>query len=331
MPAITSCPTGGIDSVSQSPIPFHHALDQWLSTLDVEVAALTECQLGAGHGMEFHGGDLPGLHFVLEGNGDMIVNGQRLEMRPDMMIITPPHQDYRFTTAQAGEPVRLQSVQPAYEETARETRIKYCKAGEGQAAVKLICGHFRARNAASSDLFAGIGQAVSEIFQPGDQLGHRLKWAVEELNSGQLGAKAMATAILQQILVMLFRRAMLSSNDWIGKLGIVTDRQVSRAFAAMQSNPGEAHSLASLAQIASLSRSAFVDRFNRAFGCAPMTMLRDLRLQRAHDLLQLQKIPVDQIAREVGYQSRSSFTRAFRQKFGNDPSSARNKSEGSTA
>jgi AraC-like DNA-binding protein len=67
-----------------------------------------------------------------------------------------------------------------------------------------------------------------------------------------------------------------------------------------------------LAQCAALSRSTFVRRFTDLVGRPPMTVLRDLRMRQAAHQLASGTLTLDQIAGHTGYESRSSFVRAFR-------------------
>jgi AraC family transcriptional activator of mtrCDE len=64
-------------------------------------------------------------------------------------------------------------------------------------------------------------------------------------------------------------------------------------------------------------------RFAAAFGCSPMALLSQLRMRHAADMLAANVLSIEQIAHAVGYTSRSSFFRAFRQIYGHDPSDHR--------
>jgi AraC family transcriptional activator of mtrCDE len=91
----------------------------------------------------------------------------------------------------------------------------------------------------------------------------------------------------------------------------------------MVARPGAPHTLQSLAEVSGMSRSGFVERFTTVFGRAPMTVLRQLRLKHAAHLLNMDGVSVEQAANATGYQSRSSFVRAFRKAHGCDPSEYR--------
>jgi AraC family transcriptional activator of mtrCDE len=64
-------------------------------------------------------------------------------------------------------------------------------------------------------------------------------------------------------------------------------------------------------------------RFSKIFGRSPMAILRDLRMRQAALDLTTTSVPVDVVAYNAGYESRSSFVRAFREAYNVDPSQYR--------
>jgi AraC family transcriptional activator of mtrCDE len=121
---------------------------------------------------------------------------------------------------------------------------------------------------------------------------------------------------------------MKSSRSWTDRFSILADRQITRAFADMVARPGAAHTVRSLAHSAGLSRSAFMARFSEIFGRSPMAILRDLRMRQAALDLTTTMMPIDVVARNAGYESRSSFVRAFRKAYNVDPSKYRQNGRG---
>src|ERR1043165_381863 len=75
-----------------------------------------------------------------------------------------------------------------------------------------------------------------------------------------------------------------------------------------------------------MSRSVFAARFTSVRGEPPMEFLKALRLGRAAELLTRTDLPVKTVASEVGYSSRSSFTRAFVARYGCAPARFRSRS-----
>jgi len=72
-----------------------------------------------------------------------------------------------------------------------------------------------------------------------------------------------------------------------------------------------------------MSRSAFVAHFTAVFERTPMDVLKEIRLRRAARLLRTTDLPVKAVAGQVGYASRSYFSRAFKAHFGADPAAYR--------
>jgi transcriptional regulator GlxA family with amidase domain len=166
-------------------------------------------------------------------------------------------------------------------------------------------------------LFSAHSAPIVEKFDSKDRLDQKLLAALDELVAQEIGAGAMTASLLKQVLITVFRRSM-------GPLGRKIFRiawpSCGMALAEMAAKPGARHTLQSLAEISGLSRSGFIERFTRALGCTPMAVLRQLRLRRAAQLLSVDGVSVEQAANAAGYQSRSSFIRAFRNEHGCDPS-----------
>jgi AraC family transcriptional activator of mtrCDE len=184
----------------------------------------------------------------------------------------------------------------------------------------LICGYFRARYGANVELFSDLMTPIVEQFDESHHLDVRLKTALAELMSEEVGAGAMSNALLKQVLVTLLRRSLSSMNLWVERFSALSDPQIARAFADMVARPGAPHSLKSLAQTAGLSRTLFAERFTRLFGKAPMATLRDLRMRQAVALLNCGEMSMDQLAEDCGYSARTSFLRAFQAVHGATPS-----------
>ena len=72
-----------------------------------------------------------------------------------------------------------------------------------------------------------------------------------------------------------------------------------------------------------MSRSAFAQDFKAAVGVTPMEFVARVRLSLARRMLASTMRPVEAIAAEVGFGSRSHFSRVFRECYGTDPSTFR--------
>jgi AraC-like DNA-binding protein len=79
--------------------------------------------------------------------------------------------------------------------------------------------------------------------------------------------------------------------------------------------------VARLAGIAGMSRSAFSARFGAVVGCAPIEYLIRWRMAVARDALVRGGQSLDRIAQDIGYESASAFSTAFRKRIGCPPGS----------
>jgi len=78
-------------------------------------------------------------------------------------------------------------------------------------------------------------------------------------------------------------------------------------------------SLLELARQVGLNDYKLKQGFRYCFGTTAFNYLHDYRMEQARELLVEQQMQVNEVARAVGYASRSSFAAAFRKKFGVSP------------
>jgi AraC family transcriptional activator of mtrCDE len=295
-------------------------LNNLMQALDIDLIGLTELLVPHGHRVELGKIDAPAIHYNLSGVGRMSINGgPKMPLSPHLLIIVPPNTPFTIEVDGGSGPTKLISRDCW---TRKEGILRIAAPNEKPEIVQ-ICGFFNASFGQSVRLFGDLCAPVIEQFEPADKIDLKLREAMDELLQQEVGVGAMTASLLKQIIVSLVRRSLRSSQRWTERFSILTDRQVTRAFADMVARPGAAHSVQSLAQSAGLSRSAFMARFSDIFGQSPMVILRDLRMRQATIDLTTTTMSVDAVARNAGYESRSSFVRAFRKAYMRDPSDYR--------
>ncbi len=299
--------------------------DSLMTTLDVNFVRLAECYVSPGWKLAFPPVELTGLHYNISGYGQMIVGDEPpVALSPDTLIVVPPRKPIRFeVVANLENSLAVRVLHAELPLSTSPAGVDKFIAGGSDLGIAVICGYFRASYAASIDLFSTLLSPIVERFDVVDELGKRLKLVVAELSAQEIGMHAMTAALLKQVLVMLLRRSLNSPNSTLEHFSLLNDPQVTRAFADMAARPGAPHSLSTLTETAGLSRSAFMARFARAFGCSPMAALRQIRMRHAAHLLVGNTLSIEQVARAAGYESRSSFVRAFREAYHTDPSDYR--------
>jgi transcriptional regulator GlxA family with amidase domain len=105
------------------------------------------------------------------------------------------------------------------------------------------------------------------------------------------------------------------------------DPRIERALDAMRREPTRRWTVAELARVAGLSRSAFARRFTHTLGVPPLKWLAEHRLELARERLVSTDLPLAAIAAEVGYVCEFAFAKAFKRLFGRAPGLFRRASE----
>lgn len=94
---------------------------------------------------------------------------------------------------------------------------------------------------------------------------------------------------------------------------------VSAVLEYMREHLSEPLTVADLAECVSLSPSAFAHMFRDITGRSPYQFLKEMRLERARELLVDGNLTVARVSKEVGYASVSHFIAEFRGRFGVTP------------
>ncbi|MDF2470067.1 MAG: AraC family transcriptional regulator, partial [Rhodococcus erythropolis] len=133
--------------------------------------------------------------------------------------------------------------------------------------------------------------------------------------------RALVLTRLVEILLVEARRTTATPQTPPGLLRGLADRTLAPAIQAMHASVGAPWTVAQLAAVAALSRSAFYERFTRNIGMPPMEYLMAWRMALARDLLRHDDLGIVEVGHRVGYGSASAFSTAFSRHTGESPSS----------
>jgi transcriptional regulator GlxA family with amidase domain len=184
----------------------------------------------------------------------------------------------------------------------------------------VACGLVNVRYGAALGLFDKLEGVLVEDLSQIPQVRSAFKDILAEQSDAGPGSEAMKAALMSQCIVYLFRRLCGADNCSLPWLAALEDERLARVLDRILQNPADPHTVESLAQVASMSRSAFAETFASSFGLSPMSMVRRIRMERAWKLLEPSNgLPMDTVARRVGFSGRSHFSRAFKRHFGISP------------
>ncbi len=146
---------------------------------------------------------------------------------------------------------------------------------------------------------------------------HALRATLDLIDSEIATAGMGVDSIVDRLADVLFVQALRAwcnseQGTGIGWVAALKVRPLAAAMGAMHSDLAHPWTVAELARVAAMSRSAFAALFKAVTGDSPLTYLTCWRVYRAKTLLRDTDLPLTEIAVGVGYDSDTALSRAFR-------------------
>ena len=153
-----------------------------------------------------------------------------------------------------------------------------------------------------------------------ERLSRLIELIMDECGHDDPGKEMVLHRLLEVLLVEALRWRGIGADDArAGLLNGMRDPLLARVLRTMHEDVRANWTVAALAKIAGLSRSAFAARFGEVLGCGPIEYLARWRMALAKDSLLRGAKTLDRIADEIGYESASAFSTAFRKRLGISP------------
>ena len=294
--------------------------DQLCRGLEVEIAAFAICEVRPGATFALAEETDTAVHYVLAGDGvAWRSTGEAAELSPHKVMIVPPGSGL---TIGSGPERRINMVEPKC--AALPDGWSHLTVGDALGGVTLACGYVRARYMEVAELFDYLREPLIEDVAEDKSFRVPFQNLLEELADPKPGTKVLAEMLMKQCIIALLRRQSEATGEcFVPWLAALSDGSLARALTAMLDAPEANHTLESLGELAGMSRGAFAEHFKEAFGRTAIDCLKEIRLRRAAHLLTATDLPVKTIAYRVGFDSRSYFSRAFKDFSGIDPAGYR--------
>lgn len=291
-----------------------HPHDRILDAIEISADPFAICALEGVCSMGLGRNPRATLHYVLGGEGVLSVQGRApLDLAPGRLVLVPASRSHSLVNrggAQAGLPACRPAGLDLDEHVAR---------GEGAGVMVVLCSTISLGLRGTHGLIDLLRAPLTLDVGASPVAAQAMAALVAEMGTVRPGQRAMVRALLLQCLIEMLRTRLEAGDPSVTWLAALADPGLWRGLRAMLDDPGSPHTLESLAAAAGMSRSRFAARFQAAYGEGAMTFLRDLRLARAAQMLTERRAPVEQVARAVGFQSRSAFSRAFVAMWGETP------------
>jgi AraC-like DNA-binding protein len=264
------------------------------------------------------------FHLITEGECYVeLGNEPPLHLVAGDAVIFPQGDAHRMTS-QPGLPpasggARLDAVLAR-----RPRQVAY---GGGGATTRLVCGYLACDARLARMLLAGLPPVVRVNVRgsnAGTWLEASVRYALAEARSPRPGGAGVLAKLSEVLFIEVLRLYMNEPREGrTGWLAGVGDRIVGAALNALHKNPAYAWTLEELARSAGTSRSVLAERFQQLVGSSPMQYLTQWRMLLASNLLSRSNAPLASIAQDVGYQTDTAFSRAFRREYGSPPAAWR--------
>jgi AraC-like DNA-binding protein len=224
---------------------------------------------------------------------------------------------------QAGKPISARALRDA-----DGCQPNAAMLGDPQA-LRWLTGTFIANDTIADAVFSVLPSAIIVSAQPHGQewLPVTLQLLLAEVTSPSPGSSVMISRLLDLLFIHVLREWSRQQPTTAGWLTAAMDPGLSTVLTAIHRDLSHPWSVAQLASIANISRTALAQRFTRLLGRPPLTYIADRRLSHAAELLRTSTTSVAAIANQVGYSSEAAFSRAFRRRYGQPPRQWKNATE----
>lgn len=269
------------------------------------------------------------FHLLTEGSGYAHVEGddRPLSLSAGDLVVFPHGDPHAMRNGPFIKPVdHAEQVKQVLSQG-----LKVARMGGGGEITKFICGYMTCEPHLCQVVLGGLPRILKINIRDGASgqwLEQTIRFSVDHAGEPRPGGEAVLAKLSEFLFVETLRSyiALLPQNQ-TGWLAGGRDPEVGKALALLHRMPAHPWTIASLGNEVGISRSVLAERFRRYLSETPIAYLTRWRLQLGAQMLKSSSSGVAQIAAEVGYESESSFNRAFKREFGLPPARFRSQSK----
>jgi len=267
------------------------------------------------------------FHIVQEGTGYVEVDGFEAQRLSEGDLIIVFDDLYHSLVDAPGRPT-VPGANLAVEQSAVAVPLSV-RLGDDEPDIRIVCGMLQFVAGNFNPVFDALPPYLHLAKDAGPSsswLQQNLSHIVQEAECGRPGAGALLGRLTELLFVETLRCYLEglpdSESGWLAGLN---DPVVGAALQSIHAAPSRDWTVADLAKQAGASRSSFSARFSGLLGIAPLAYVTRWRIRLATNLLGNPALSLADIAGQVGYESESAFSRAFKREVGTPPAAWRNR------
>ena len=307
-------------------LDYNHAVDPLsgaLRTIQMSGSLIARAELTApwGLGLERFGAAV--FHVLLSGSAWLRPEeGRPIRLSPGDVAVLMRGQQHELSS---GPDVLITSFADLVQHCVPGRFPTIAIEGDGDHAT-MLCGFFKFDPQTSHPLLRALPDLIHVNAGSGAGVIEGVV-AMADAESGRPrpGSGALTDLLCGLLLVQVLRAQLAvdshAAAPWIHGL---QDARVGAALELIHESPQDGWTVARLASAVAMSRSNFAQRFMACVGESPIRYLARCRILHAAQLLEAEDLSVNEAMLRVGYESESSFTKAFQRHLGCTPAAYRN-------
>ena len=287
------------------------ALSEVLKRLRLTAGLFTEAAYCGRWAIDTSGRRMATFHLVQSGDSWLLLDGQPpRRLRPGDFVLFPRDAKHVIASSETIPRSVVVNEPPDFDPELPVT--------------EMLCGYFEFQSEIAWPILDSLPEAI--VIDMAEAPIGESRALIQLLVGEALEALPGRSAVIDLLIQVLFVHALRSHaarGATHGLLYLFAEPNLGDALSRLHSEPWRNWSVASLAEVAGMSRTSFSQKFRDAVGDTPMNYLAKWRMQVAIDALKTSDRPVVQIAEEVGYESEAAFRNAFKRIVGQTPGEVR--------
>jgi AraC-like DNA-binding protein len=255
------------------------------------------------------------VHFHILERGKAWVDSEAqqapLPLAPGDVLVIAHRQRYRLVDL----PGRKHSPVVVFSDADIPPRPISLETGGNGATSVLVCGSFFFEQDNGHPLLALLPKVMhipARSTARQTSLRATVRSLVAEAAAMRPGAETVISRLTDVLFVHVLREWLTQQRAQPRWLAAFTDERIAPVLSLIHLSSQHGWTMEQLARKVGLSRSRFTMRFSRVVGESPKAYITRVRMQRAAQMLKGGSMPVAAIALAAGYESESSFNKAFK-------------------